>query len=324
MSLLEINNLHVRFGAGATAFRAVQGLDLRLEVGETLGIVGESGSGKSVAMMALMGLIETPGQVTAERLAFVGNDLLCARPAARRRMIGKDLSMVFQDPVTSLNPAYTIGSQIVETLKTHAPASRRAMKVRAEELLAAVGIPEPKARLAAYPHQLSGGLCQRAMIAMAIACEPKLLIADEPTTALDVTVQAQIIDLLLELQVRHHMGLILISHNLAVVSQIADRVIVMYAGEVVEEAPARTLFASPKHPYTAALLAAIPENNPIGAPLYSLPGLVPGNLERQANRCLMANRCDRVREECLLERPCLAMDADGRIVRCIAPLNGGQ
>ncbi len=320
MSLLEIDNLHVRFGRGAEAFRAVQGLDLRLEEGETLGIVGESGSGKSVAMLALMGLIDPPGQVSAHRLAFAGQNLLQARPAERRRILGKDLAMIFQDPMTSLNPAYSIGAQIVETLRVHAPASRKAMQARAVELLTAVGIDAPAARFHAYPHQLSGGQCQRAMIAMAIACAPRLLIADEPTTALDVTVQAQIMTLLQELQARYGMALILISHNLAVVSQVADRVAVMYAGEVVEAAPTAALFRAPAHPYTQALLAAIPENNALGAPLYSLPGLVPGAAVRRAEACLLADRCPGARAACRQARPGLHSPEAGRAVRCIAPL----
>jgi dipeptide transport system ATP-binding protein len=321
VSLLEIDNLHVRFGAGVTAFRAVQNLDLRLEAGETLGLVGESGSGKSVSMLALMGLIDPPGEVSAHRLAFAGVNLLNIRPAERRRIIGKDVSMIFQDPMTSLNPVYRVGEQIVETLREHAPASRRAMRARAVELLSVVGIPEAATRFHAYPHQLSGGMCQRVMIAMAIACEPRLLIADEPTTALDVTVQAQIMELLLELRARHHMALVLISHNLAVVSQVAERVAVMYAGEIVETAPVEKLFRQPRHPYSAALLAAIPENNPVGQALYSLPGLVPGQMARLENACFMAERCPRAQEECRARHPLLTEQTPRHWARCLTPLN---
>jgi dipeptide transport system ATP-binding protein len=324
VSLLEIDNLHVRFGAGAHAFRAVQHLDLRLEAGEVLGLVGESGSGKSVAMLALMGLIDPPGEVFAHRLCFAGVNLLNIGPAERRRIIGKEVSMIFQDPMTSLNPVYRVGDQIVEALRAHAPASARAMRARTVELLSAVGIPDAAARFHAYPHQLSGGMCQRVMIAMAISCEPKLLIADEPTTALDVTVQAQIMELLLELQARHHMALILISHNLAVVSQIAGQVAVMYAGEIVETAPTGILFNQPRHPYSAALLAAIPENNPIGQPLYSLSGLVPGQKPRLEAACLMAGRCPRTQNDCRNHHPLLIEQTSRHWVRCLKPLNGHE
>ena len=230
MSLLDIDTLTVEFGTARGPFRAVDQVNLTMEEGGVLGIVGESGSGKSVSMLALMGLIPFPGKVMAERLEFAGNDLMTLDRAKRREMTGKDMAMVFQEPLTSLNPCFTAGFQIMETLKTHAGGTRRERRERAIELLRQVGIPAPETRLSAFPHQLSGGMNQRVMIAMAIACNPRLLIADEPTTALDVTIQAQILDLLLELQRERNMALVLITHDMAVVAETAQRVVVMYAG----------------------------------------------------------------------------------------------
>jgi dipeptide transport system ATP-binding protein len=321
VSLLEIDNLSVRFKSRAATIEAVRSFDLRLEAGETLGLVGESGSGKSVAMLALLGLIDPPGDVVAHGIRFDGIDLLNARPAERRRIIGKDIAMIFQDPVMSLNPVHRVGEQIVESLSIHARASRAAMRARAVELLASVGIPEAGARFYAYPHQLSGGMCQRVMIAMAISCAPRLLIADEPTTALDVTVQDEIMELLSQLQARHHMAMILISHNLAVVSRMAGRVAVMYAGEIVESAPAREIFRQPRHPYSAALLAAIPERTPVGQPLYSLPGVAPRRTPEAGGQCLLAERCPKTTERCRAEHPDLTETFQGTQIRCFAPLH---
>src|SRR5476649_377606 len=261
MALLEIENLSVDFPTIAGVMRAVDGVSLTLEEGEVLGIVGESGSGKSVTMLALMGLVAFPGEIRAKRLAFAGQDLLALSPGARRRLIGKDLAMIFQDPTTSLNPCFTIGFQLQETLRLHEHLDRGARRRRAIELLDQVGIPAPESRLRSFPHQMSGGMNQRVMIAMAIACNPRLLIADEPTTALDVTIQAQILDLLLTLQRERGMALILITHNMGVVAETAQRVSVMYAGQIVEERTTAQLFAAPQHPYTAALLAALPERS---------------------------------------------------------------
>ena len=237
MSLLDIKNLSVEFGSTDNPFRAVQNVSLSINCGEIVGIVGESGSGKSVTMLALMGLVDAPGRVTADQLVFDGQDLLTLNPAAKRQLVGKDVAMIFQDALTSLNPAYTVGFQLMETLRLHLGLSKAEAQKRAIELLELVEIPAAKSRLSAYPHQLSGGMSQRVMIAMAIACNPKLLIADEPTTALDVTVQAQIMDLLVSLQKSQDMALILITHDLAVVAEVAHRVAVMYAGEVVEASP---------------------------------------------------------------------------------------
>lgn len=274
MALLEIEDLSVSFEGRAGALRAVEGFDLEVVAGEIVGVVGESGSGKSVAMLAAMGLIAKPGRVSARRLRFDGADLTTLAPAQRRRITGKDMAMVFQEPVSSLDPCYTVGFQIAEALRVHGLAKRRGRRARALELLRQVGIPAPEERLRAYPHQLSGGMAQRVMIAIAIACRPRLLITDEPTTALDVTVQAQIMDLLLELRRRHGMALILISHDISLVAEIAERVVVMYAGQIAEQGPAGALLGAPRHPYTAALLAALPEAK--RGPLPAIPGTVPG------------------------------------------------
>ncbi|WP_038369133.1 ABC transporter ATP-binding protein [Brackiella oedipodis] len=259
MSLLEIKNLNVRFGTKDKPFHAVKNLNLSMNHGEILGIVGESGSGKSVSMMAIMGLLAGQGEVSADSLMFDGQSLLDISSADRRKIIGKDLSMIFQDPMTSLNPSYTVGYQIAEVLKLHKGLRGKALRARCLELLELVGIPDAPARLKAYPHQLSGGMCQRVSIAMAMACEPKLLIADEPTTALDVTIQAQIIDLLLRLQKEQGMALIMITHDLAVVNQIAERVAVMYLGDLVEAGPLPDVFLHPQHSYTQRLLQSMPD-----------------------------------------------------------------
>jgi dipeptide transport system ATP-binding protein len=318
MPLLEIKNLNVRFG-DATATPVVDGLDLAVDRGEVLAIVGESGSGKSVTMMALMGLIDHPGIVTADSLIFDGKDMLKLNSRQRRQIVGKDLSMVFQDPMTALNPSYTVGFQIKEVLKQHLGLSGKAAHQRALELLQKVEIPGAAQRLDAYPHQLSGGMSQRVAIAMAIAGEPKLLIADEPTTALDVTIQAQIMDLLLALQKEQDMALVLITHDLAVVAETAQRVCVMYAGQAVEVGQVPGLFDVPAHPYSEALLAAIPEHSMGAARLSTLPGIVPGRYDRPTG-CLLSPRCPYVQEKCRQQRPALDPKAHS-IVRCFYPLN---
>ena len=313
MALLEIENLTVDFGA----FRAVDGVTMSVEQGEVLGVVGESGSGKSVTMLALMGLVAFPGVVTADRLRFDGQDLLSMTPSERRRMTGKDVAMIFQEPMTSLNPCFTVGFQITEALKIHEGGSRRARRARAVQLLGQVGIPAPESRLSAFPHQLSGGMNQRVMIAMAIACNPKLLIADEPTTALDVTIQAQILDLLLELQRDRGMALILITHDMGVIAETAQRVNVMYAGQLVEQRGVDALFTRPRHPYTVALLEALPERS-VGLPrLPTIPGVVPGPYDRPTG-CLFNPRCRSAEDLCRREVPSLDDDSDGQ-VRCYHP-----
>jgi len=260
MPLLEIENLVVEFQTAAGPFRAVDGISLNVDSREVLAIVGESGSGKSVSMLAVMGLLPWTARVTADRMTFAGRDLLTMSSSDRRNMVGKDLAMIFQEPMASLNPCFTVGFQIEEVLKVHMGLGRKARRERAIELMDAVGIPQPAERLSSFPHQMSGGQCQRVMIAMAIACNPKLLIADEPTTALDVTIQKQILDLLMRLQAEHGMGLIMITHNMGVVAETADRVIVQYKGRKMEEADVLTLFENPKSNYTKALLSALPEN----------------------------------------------------------------
>ena len=318
MALLEIENLTVEFGARGKALRAVDSVSLSVEEGELLGIVGESGSGKSVTALAVMGLIAYPGLVTAERLAFDGQDLKAISAKRRRQLTGKDMAMIFQEPMTSLNPCFTVGFQVMEALRIHQGGSRAARRARAVELLDQVGIPAPGSRLGAFPHQLSGGMNQRVMIAMAIACNPRLLIADEPTTALDVTIQAQILDLLLKLQSERGMALVLITHDMAVVAETARRVMVMYAGQVVERREVDALFAEPRHPYTAALLDALPERSLSRARLPSIPGVVPG-LQDRPNGCLFNPRCRFAFDRCRHIQPALLPDGDG-MVRCHTPL----
>ena len=317
MALLEIENLVVEFASPAGPLRAVDGVSLTVSEGEVLGVVGESGSGKSLAMLATMGLVPYPGRVSADKLVFNGHDLLTISEAERRTLTGKDLAMIFQEPTTSLNPSYTVGFQIMESLRLHEKMDRKAARRRTVELLALVGIPAPESRLASYPHQLSGGMNQRVMIAMAIACNPRLLIADEPTTALDVTIQAQILDLLRTLQRDRDMALILITHNMGVVADTAQRVAVMYSGQVMEERATAELFRAPQHPYTAALLAARPENR-VGERLATIPGTVPSLLNRPPG-CLFAPRCPYATPLAVAQRPDLRPWAGG-LVRCHFPL----
>ena len=314
MALLDIENLSVDFPSHRGVMHAVQDVSFSLEPGEVLGIVGESGSGKSVTMMALMGLVAYPGKVQARTLRFDGHDLLNLNDRARRRFTGKDVSMIFQDPTTSLNPCFTVGYQLAETLKLHLGMDRKAAHKRSIELLEQVGIPAPESRLKVYPHQLSGGMSQRVMIAMAIACNPKLLIADEPTTALDVTIQAQILDLLKTLQKDRGMALVLITHNMGVVSDMAQRVAVMYAGQIVEERKAQDLFATPAHPYTEALLAAMPERSDGSGHLHTIPGMVPGLHDRPSG-CLFAPRCSYAQAGTCEKPPTLKTMENGK-VRC--------
>ncbi|PRD45310.1 nickel import ATP-binding protein NikD [Phyllobacterium phragmitis] len=260
MALLEIRNLSVSFETSFGGFKAVDGIDLTVDKGEVLAIVGESGSGKSVGMLAVMGLLPKTAKVTADVMTFDGADLRTLTSGQRRSIVGCDMSMIFQEPIASLNPCFTVGFQIEEVLRQHLGLNRSQAQKRAIELLELVGIRDAEARLGAFPHQMSGGQCQRVMIAMAIACNPKLLIADEPTTALDVTIQKQILDLLMRLQAEHGMGLIMITHDMGVVAETADRVIVQYKGRKMEEADVLSLFEAPKSPYTRALLSALPEN----------------------------------------------------------------
>ncbi len=260
MSLLKIKNLTVKFATATGAFTAVDGIDVSVDKHEVLAIVGESGSGKSVSMLAVMGLLPDTATITADEMTFDGINLLAMSPQERRKLIGREITMIFQEPVASLNPSFTVGFQIEEVLRLNLGMSGAAARARALELFRAVGIPEPETKLKAYPHQMSGGQCQRVMIAIAIASKPRLLIADEPTTALDVTIQKQILDLLMNLQTEYGMALILITHDMGVVAETADRVVVQYKGRKMEEADVLRLFEAPQHPYTKALLSALPEN----------------------------------------------------------------
>ncbi len=318
MPLLEIANLTVTFGTSRGTLRAVDQVSFAVDQGEVLGIVGESGSGKSVSMLALMGLIADPGIVSADQMRFGGRDLLAMSARGRRQIAGKDVAMIFQEPMTSLNPCFTVGYQIMEALRIHEGGAPKARRARTVELLAQVGIPAAASRLAAYPHQLSGGMNQRVMIAMAIACNPRLLIADEPTTALDVTIQAQILELLLSLQRERGMALILITHDMGVVAETAQRVIVMYAGQVVEQQGADALFAAPRHPYTSALLDALPERSQGARRLPTIPGVVPGLVDRPAG-CLFHPRCRYADQQCRTTAPALR-PLNGAQVRCHYPL----
>ncbi|HHF0516923.1 TPA: dipeptide ABC transporter ATP-binding protein [Haemophilus influenzae] len=319
MALLDVKELSVHFGDKKTPFKAVDRISYQVAQGEVLGIVGESGSGKSVSSLSIMGLIDHPGRVSAESLQFENTDLLTLESKAKRQLIGADVAMIFQDPMTSLNPAYTVGFQIMEALKTHEGGTKKARKDRTLELLKLVGIPDPESRIDVYPHQLSGGMSQRVMIAMAIACRPKLLIADEPTTALDVTIQAQIMELLLELQKKECMSLILITHDLALVAEAAERIIVMYAGQIVEEGTAKDIFREPKHPYTQALLRSLPEFAEGKSRLESLQGVVPGKYDRPTG-CLLNPRCPYATEYCRQVEPQLH-HIGSRKVKCHTPLN---
>ena len=321
MTLLRIRNLSVDFATASGQFRAVDGVDQDVNDSEILAIVGESGSGKSVSMLAVMGLLPWTATVTADELSFNGQDLLTMDPKARRKIVGKDLAMIFQEPMSSLNPCFTVGWQIREALRVHLGMGRRERQARAIELFEQVGIPDPEKRLAAFPHQMSGGMNQRVMIAMAIACKPKLLIADEPTTALDVTIQAQILDLLASLRDETGMGLVLITHDMGVVAETAERVSVQYAGQKIEEQPVVPLFDVPHHPYTSALLDALPERA-TEKRLPTIPGVVPGQFDRPAG-CLFSPRCQFANAKCKAEAP-PALGPDLGQARCFYPLNTNE
>lgn len=307
MPLLDIKNLTVEFKTASGFFRAVDNVSMNVDTGEVLAIVGESGSGKSVSMLAVMGLLPWTAKITADKIDFDGRDLLNITPAERRKITGKDMAMIFQEPMSSLNPCFTVGFQLMEALNTHLDMDKQARRKRAIGLLEEVGIPGPETRLSAFPHQLSGGMSQRVMIAMALACKPKLLIADEPTTALDVTIQAQILELLVRLQKETGMALVLITHSMGVVAETAERVSVQYAGQKVEEQSVKNLFATPRHPYTAALLAALPERAHARR-LPSIPGVVPGQFDRPVG-CLFSPRCLYATDLCRTTQPAMNLGA---------------
>ncbi len=321
MSLLRIRNLSVSFSTASGAFRAVDAVDLDVDAGEILAIVGESGSGKSVSMLALMGLLPWTANVTADEMSFDGKDLLRIDKAGRRRIVGNDLAMIFQEPMSALNPCFTVGWQIKEALRYHLGLDREARHRRAIELFEQVGIPDPEKRLSAFPHQMSGGMNQRVMIAMSISCKPKLLIADEPTTALDVTIQAQILDLLADLRNETGMGLVLITHDMGVVAETAERVSVQYAGQKIEEQSVAKLFSEPHHPYTAALLDALPERATERL-LPTIPGVVPGQFDRPEG-CLFSPRCQFSDATCKSIPPTPASRDLGN-ARCHYPLRAGE
>ena len=313
--LLSVKNLPTEFPVKKGIVRAVEDVSFDVDQGEILAIVGESGSGKSVTSLSIMGLLAEPGHVAGGSLEFEGKDLATLSEKQYRELRGNDMAMIFQEPMTSLNPVYRVGNQIVEAIRTHEKVSKAEAKDRAVDLLRKVGIPSPEARINDYPHQMSGGMRQRVMIAMALACNPKLLIADEPTTALDVTIQAQILDLLRRLRDDTGMAVLLITHDLGVVSETADRVVVMYCGQVVEEAEVRTLFDHPMHPYTLGLLKSIPRlEDDDSKRLYMIKGMVPNPLEMPPG-CHFSDRCDSCMDICRTKVPEL-VDVDGHKVRC--------
>jgi len=328
-SLLEVEDLAVEFATENGTVVAVDGVSFTVQPGETLGIVGESGSGKSVTALAVMRLIKTPpGRIARGRARFAETDLLTADAATMRAIRGKDIAMIFQDPMTSLNPVLTIGRQITEALELHLGMTPKAARARAIELLALVGIPSPEQRVDDYPHQFSGGMRQRAMIAMAVSCNPSLLIADEPTTALDVTIQAQILELIDRLRQELGMAVIIITHDLGVVAGMADRVVVMYAGRVVEEGSTEQIFGDPRMPYTIGLLQSIPRlDDPDGRKLAPIPG-VPAEPGRAPGRCAFAPRCAYVQDVCRSRSPPLRELGAGRRAACLfdirAPDAGGR
>ena len=319
MPLLEVENLQVHFRTPTGINRAVDGVSFHVDPGETLAIVGESGCGKSVTSMSMMRLIPEPPGKIAGSIRLEGRDILALSDREMRALRGNDISMIFQEPMTSLNPVLTVGRQIGETLRLHQGLDQAQAEARAVEMLTLVGIPEPARRVREYPHQLSGGMRQRVMIAMALACRPKLVIADEPTTALDVTIQAQILKLMLELKQRVGAAIILITHDLGVVAEVAERVMVMYAGRKVEEAPVKQLFRSPRHPYTQGLLGALPK---LGSSLSGetrrlaeIPGQVP-DLKQRIEGCVFAGRCALATDLCRQYAPGLEQKAPHHIAAC--------
>lgn len=316
--LLKIRNLHTYFFTDEGVAKAVDGVDIELEEKGTLGLVGESGCGKSVTALSIMRLIpDPPGKIVQGEVIFGGVNLLSLTEGEMRKVRGRSISMIFQEPMTSLNPVFQIGDQISEVLRLHEGVSKKEAWNRSIEMLRMVGIPSPERRVAEYPHQLSGGMRQRAMIAMALACRPKLMIADEPTTALDVTIQAQILELINRLQKETGMSVILITHNLGVIAETAQKVAVMYAGRIVEYAPVRSLFLTPRHPYTQGLLKSIPrldEGQARKQRLEAIPGLVPSLLDLPPG-CKFSNRCKYVMDKCQ-EEPKLKEIDPGHLVRC--------
>ncbi|HWI81308.1 ABC transporter ATP-binding protein [Ramlibacter sp.] len=316
--LLEVDNLRTYFDTLSGTVRSVDGISYTVNAGQTLGVVGESGCGKSVTALSIMRLIpRPPGRFAGGQVRYRGTDLLTLSEREMREIRGNRISMIFQEPMTSLNPVLTVGRQIAETVQLHQHASPRQAMERAVEMLRVVQIPEPARRVAEYPHQLSGGMRQRVMIALALACNPELLIADEPTTALDVTIQAQILDLLRQLQHELGMGVVMITHDLGVVAESCDRVVVMYAGRKVEEADVVDLFDRPMHPYTRALMLSMPSMNTHSQRLAEIPGMVPAPHEL-GRGCAFAARCPYAQARCRAETPALTAQGNGHVVACFA------
>jgi peptide/nickel transport system ATP-binding protein len=318
--ILEVSGLRTEFRTGAGLAAAVDDVSYSVRPGETLAVVGESGSGKSVTALSIMGLIPNPpGRVVAGSVRYAGREILTLSERELQQIRGNEISMIFQEPMTSLTPVLSIGRQLTEPIMQHMKLSERVARDRAVEMLRLVNIPEPERRLRQYPHQLSGGMLQRVMIAMALSCNPKVLIADEPTTALDVTIQAQILDLMRRLQREFNTGIVLITHDMGVVAEMADRVIVMYCGRAVEEGLVESIFENPKHPYTRGLLAALPRLRPEGAvgehPLNEIPGIVPP-LTRLPRGCRFAPRCGQATEVCMAEYPKFELKAENQWVSC--------
>jgi peptide/nickel transport system ATP-binding protein len=313
--ILKVKGLKTYFYTEEGVVKAVDGVDFMLQAGEVLGIVGESGCGKSVTSMSLLRLISAPGEIVEGEILFGEDDLLELSEDEMRAIRGNRISMIFQQPTTALNPVFTVGDQIKEALKVHKGLDDTEADKRCEQLLALVGIADPRRRMSSYPHQLSGGMCQRVMIAMGLACNPELLIADEPTTALDVTIQAQILDLMRDLREKINTAIILITHDLGVVAEMVDNVLVMYAGKVVEYAPVKELFAAPKHPYTQGLIASIPVLGMVKEELDTIAGTVPSLLNLPPG-CRFATRCPYRMERCDQEEPPLIKLEGNRLVRC--------
>jgi dipeptide transport system ATP-binding protein len=320
--LLEVKDLSISFDTLRGDLKAIDQISFSIREGEVLGIVGESGCGKSITSLAVMGLLPKNANQCAGKFEFAGRMLSANKPRSWRKLRGKEIAMIFQDPMTSLDPCFTIGYQLMETLKIHEGGSYKARWRKAHELLERVGIPDVASQLNSYPHELSGGMCQRVMIAMAIACKPKLLIADEPTTALDVTIQAQILSLLKSLQTETRMAMILITHDMAVVSAMADRIAVMYAGQIVETGPAADIIHKPHHPYTQALLECLPEmhdENETNKRLPSITGLVPDLVNRPLG-CQLHPRCRYANDRCRSNIPEMTTVAE-RSYKCFEPVN---
>ncbi|WP_417336788.1 ABC transporter ATP-binding protein [Halobacteriovorax marinus] len=321
--LLDIQNLNLKFHTSKGILHAIRDLSFHIKEGETLGIVGESGCGKSITNLALMGLLPDTAELTADKLEFEGKDLLSFNEKQWQGIRGSDIAMIFQDPMTALNPCFTVGYQIEETLELHRKdLSKEQRKEYVFELLDQVGIPAPRDRAKSYAHELSGGMSQRVMIAGAIACNPKLLIADEPTTALDVTIQDQILKLLKDIQEKNNMAMILVTHDLGVVAENADRIQVMYAGEVIESASSSSVIQSPKHPYTKGLLDSLPGNGSADfrTPLSSIAGMVP-DLRSRPSGCQFNPRCFKFQDDCSSNRP--SLNSDSHQVSCFHPLSEG-